>query len=95
MENRLGRNLSSLLIMGSCFPECTDGLWTLQYEEERNILISGSRDTTIKVWNMNTYTCEHTLTGHTGTSFLQSDHHARWRTGTCVEAFFLPRPSPP
>jgi WD40 repeat protein len=44
----------------------TDGLWTLQYENERDILISGSRDTTVKVWNMKNFTCEQTLTGHTG-----------------------------
>jgi WD40 repeat protein len=51
-----------------------DGLWTLQYENERDILISGSRDTTIKVWNMKTYTCEQTLSGHTGTPLLPPSH---------------------
>jgi WD40 repeat protein len=52
----------------------TDGLWTLQYENERDILISGSRDTTVKVWNMKNFTCEQTLTGHTGA--LPPPHHS-------------------
>lgn len=30
-----------------------------------NKLISGSRDKTIKIWNLNTFECENTLLGHT------------------------------
>jgi E3 ubiquitin-protein ligase TRAF7 len=30
-------------------------------------LISGSDDNTIKVWNTDTWACERTLEGHTGT----------------------------
>jgi len=30
------------------------------------MLISGSRDTTVKVWNLKNFTCDQTLTGHAG-----------------------------
>ncbi len=51
----------------SLFP---DGLWVVQYENERDLLVSGSRDTTIKLWSIKSQMCTHTLSGHTGAPLL-------------------------
>ncbi|ORX87029.1 WD40 repeat-like protein [Anaeromyces robustus] len=42
----------------------TDSIYCLQYNNER--IISGSRDQTIKVWDLKTNECIKTLNGHTG-----------------------------
>jgi hypothetical protein len=44
----------------------TGPVWCLVAVEMRNILISGSSDTTIKVWDIFTFKCRHTLKGHLG-----------------------------
>lgn len=43
----------------------TGGVWSSQMSG--NIIISGSTDRTLKVWNMDTGHCIHTLQGHTST----------------------------
>ncbi len=44
----------------------TGPVWCLVAVEVRNILISGSSDTTIKIWDIFTFKCRHTLKGHLG-----------------------------
>ena len=39
---------------------------TLAYISFKNTLASGSRDQTIRIWNLNDYTCTRILKGHTG-----------------------------
>ncbi len=39
----------------------TGPVWCLVVVEVRNILISGSSDTTIKIWDIFTFKCRHTL----------------------------------
>ncbi|KAI8891784.1 WD40-repeat-containing domain protein, partial [Globomyces pollinis-pini] len=41
------------------------GVWALQYWQ--NILVSGSTDRTVRVWNMDTGRCTHVFDGHTST----------------------------
>ena len=41
------------------------GVWALQYVG--NILVSGSTDRTVRVWNLDTGKCTHTFVGHTST----------------------------
>lgn len=36
----------------------------LQFDSERDIVVSGSLDTTIKIWNIRDGVCTQTLTGH-------------------------------
>lgn len=36
----------------------------MQFDSERDIVVSGSLDTTIKVWNIRDGVCTQTLTGH-------------------------------
>lgn len=43
----------------------TGGVWSSQMQG--NIIISGSTDRTLKVWNADTGQCVHTLYGHTST----------------------------
>lgn len=43
----------------------TGGVWSSQMED--NIIISGSTDRTLKVWNADTGQCINTLYGHTST----------------------------
>ena len=43
----------------------TGGVWSSQMSE--NVVISGSTDRTLKVWNADTGQCTHTLYGHTST----------------------------
>ncbi|CAG8568218.1 15868_t:CDS:2 [Dentiscutata erythropus] len=42
-----------------------DGIMSLQLDDQKNRLITGSYDNTIKVWNLNTGEVVRTLTGHT------------------------------
>lgn len=43
----------------------TGGVWSSQMAG--NVIISGSTDRTLKVWNAETGQCTHTLYGHTST----------------------------
>lgn len=43
----------------------TGGVWSSQMRD--NIVISGSTDRTLKVWDADTGECVHTLYGHTST----------------------------
>lgn len=43
----------------------TGGVWSSQMSG--NVIISGSTDRTLKVWNAETGQCTHTLYGHTST----------------------------
>jgi F-box/WD-40 domain protein MET30 len=77
----------------------TNGVMCLQFDE--NILITGSYDTTVKVWDINTGEELRTLSGHTsGIRCLQFDdrklmtgsldHTLKlwdWKTGTCLRTF--------
>lgn len=44
----------------------TGPVWCLVAVQVRNILLSGSSDTTIKIWDIFTFKCRHTLKGHLG-----------------------------
>ncbi len=41
-------------------------VWCLQIDKETEYLVSGSYDTTVKIWNWQTAACIRTLRGHTG-----------------------------
>lgn len=74
----------------------TNGVMCLQFDD--NILATGSYDTSIKIWNMDTGECIRTLRGHTsGVRALQFDDTKlisgsldrtikvwNWRTGDCI-----------
>jgi len=64
----------NILACGSESDEHTDLIWCLT-EYAPGKLISGSRDKTIKIWDIETSSCERTLLGHkhTITSFLLSN----------------------
>lgn len=77
----------------------TNGVMALQFDE--NVLITGSYDTTVKVWDINTGEELRTLRGHTsGIRCLQFDDQKlmtgsldstlrlwNWRTGQCLRTF--------
>ena len=77
----------------------TNGVMCVQFDD--NVLISGSYDTTIRVWNVNTGAELRTLTGHTsGVRCLQFDDQKlmtgsldhtlklwNWRSGQCLRTF--------
>ncbi|KAK3634607.1 hypothetical protein LTR56_015187 [Elasticomyces elasticus] len=77
----------------------TNGVMCLQFDD--NVLITGSYDSTVKVWDVNTGEELRTLTGHTsGIRCLQFDDNKlmtggldctlklwNWRTGQCLRTF--------
>ncbi|KAL3417424.1 sulfur controller-2 [Phlyctema vagabunda] len=77
----------------------TNGITCLQFDD--NILATGSYDTTIKIWDMDTGECLRTLRGHTsGLRTLQFDETKlisgsldsnirvwNWRTGECLSTY--------
>lgn len=48
-----------------CVTGHTGGVWASQLKD--NIVVSGSTDRTVRVWNIDTGACVHVLTGHTST----------------------------
>eukprot|EP00050_Salpingoeca_kvevrii_P007124 m.293970 g.293970 ORF g.293970 m.293970 type:complete len:445 (-) comp12898_c0_seq1:1883-3217(-) len=51
----------------------SQGVYCLEYDE--NKIITGNRDHTIKIWNLNTLNCDFSLRGHTGSVLcLQFDN---------------------
>lgn len=54
----------------------TGGVWSSQMRD--NIIISGSTDRTLKVWNAETGECIHTLYGHTSTVRCMHLHEKRY-----------------
>lgn len=73
MENCLGLWLFQCLrtLVGH-----TGGVWSSQMRD--NIIISGSTDRTLKVWNAETGECIHTLYGHTSTVRCMHLHEKRY-----------------
>ena len=77
----------------------TNGIMCLQFDD--NILATGSYDTTVKIWDINTGECLRTLHGHTsGVRALQFDDTKlisgsmdekiklwNWRTGECISTY--------
>ncbi len=77
----------------------TNGIMCLQFDD--NILVTGSYDSTIKIWNIDTGDCIRTLRGHTsGIRALQFDDNKlisgsldqtlkvwNWRTGECMSTY--------
>jgi F-box and WD-40 domain protein 1/11 len=58
----------------NCESENSKGVYCLQYDE--NKIVSGLRDTTIKIWRRGDLQCEKRLAGHTGSVLcLQYDAH--------------------
>lgn len=52
----------------------TEGIYTIQFDKEK--VVTGSRDHTIKIWDAVTGKCKQTLTGHTASVLcLQYDQH--------------------
>ena len=61
----------------------TGGVWSSQMDG--NIIISGSTDRTLKVWNAETGQCTHTLYGHTSTVRCMHLHRDQYVFATrCV-----------
>lgn len=58
----------------------TGGVWSSQMRD--NIIISGSTDRTLKVWNAETGECIHTLYGHTSTVRCMHLHEKRYESGS-------------
>ncbi|RXN06602.1 F-box WD repeat-containing 7 isoform X3 [Labeo rohita] len=58
----------------------TGGVWSSQMRD--NIIISGSTDRTLKVWNAETGECIHTLYGHTSTVRCMHLHEKRVVSGS-------------
>lgn len=54
----------------------TGGVWSSQMRD--SIVISGSTDRTLKVWNADTGECVHTLYGHTSTVRCMHLHGNRY-----------------
>ncbi|KAI8365222.1 WD40-repeat-containing domain protein [Radiomyces spectabilis] len=52
-----------------------DSVYCVQFDDEK--IISGSRDHTIKIWNLATYQCVYTLRGHRG-SVLCLQYNNEW-----------------
>lgn len=67
----------------------TGGVWSSQMRD--NIIISGSTDRTLKVWNAETGECIHTLYGHTSTVRCMHLHEKRW---VSLAAEPQPQPAP-
>ncbi|MGB1015534.1 MAG: WD40 repeat domain-containing protein, partial [Nannocystaceae bacterium] len=42
-----------------------DGVWSFDFSDDRHLLITGSGDTTARVWNLDTHQQIHALSGHT------------------------------
>lgn len=63
----------------------TGGVWSSQMRD--NIIISGSTDRTLKVWNAETGECIHTLYGHTSTVRCMHLHEKRYRKSHYDGAF--------
>uniref|UniRef100_A0A8D2MB61 F-box and WD repeat domain containing 7, E3 ubiquitin protein ligase n=1 Tax=Zonotrichia albicollis TaxID=44394 RepID=A0A8D2MB61_ZONAL len=70
------------LSLVSCSPQCvqtlvghTGGVWSSQMRD--SIVISGSTDRTLKVWNADSGECVHTLYGHTSTVRCMHLHEKR------------------
>jgi F-box/WD-40 domain protein MET30 len=77
----------------------TNGVMCLQFDD--NILATGSYDSTIKIWNMDSEECIQTLRGHTsGIRAIQFDENKlisgsldqtlkvwNWRTGECLSTY--------
>lgn len=75
--------MQNVLIILLLFPQClrtlvghTGGVWSSQMRD--NIIISGSTDRTLKVWNAETGECIHTLYGHTSTVRCMHLHEKRY-----------------
>lgn len=45
----------------------TGGVWSCQVTDDGQLVVSGSTDRTVKVWDMNTGMCIRTLSGHIST----------------------------
>lgn len=63
----------------------TGGVWSSQMRD--NIIISGSTDRTLKVWNAETGECIHTLYGHTSTVRCMHLHEKRYGASSPVSLF--------
>lgn len=63
----------------------TGGVWSSQMRD--NIIISGSTDRTLKVWNAETGECIHTLYGHTSTVRCMHLHEKRYGVSSPVSLF--------
>lgn len=57
----------------------TGGVWSSQMRD--SVVISGSTDRTLKVWNADTGECVHTLYGHTSTVRCMHLHGNRYGQG--------------
>lgn len=67
----------------ACSPQCvqtlvghTGGVWSSQMRD--SVVISGSTDRTLKVWNADSGECVHTLYGHTSTVRCMHLHGNRY-----------------
>lgn len=63
----------------------TGGVWSSQMRD--NIIISGSTDRTLKVWNAETGECIHTLYGHTSTVRCMHLHEKRYGAISSIRLF--------
>ncbi|THU80749.1 WD40 repeat-like protein [Dendrothele bispora CBS 962.96] len=61
----------SLKVLGTCKGH-KRGVWTVRFGREEKVLATGSGDKTVKLWNLDDFTCVKTFEGHTN-SVLRVD----------------------
>jgi len=85
----------------------TDVVWSLAVTPNADVAISGSSDSTLKIWDLQTHACLGTLEGHEGSVFSVAispagamlasggnDNTIRlwdWKSGTCMQVLRHPR----
>lgn len=88
-EKRNFQNFPLLLFLFQCLRTLvghTGGVWSSQMRD--NIIISGSTDRTLKVWNAETGECIHTLYGHTSTVRCMHLHEKRYEASLQGACYF-------
>ncbi|KAF5368320.1 hypothetical protein D9758_002172 [Tetrapyrgos nigripes] len=72
IEFSSGKSVSgSLKLLGTCKGH-KRGVWTVRFGREERVLATGSGDKTVKLWNLDDFTCVKTFEGHTN-SVLRVD----------------------
>ena len=83
----LHRNWLSLNYLARDFQGHTDAIYCLQFDEEK--IISGSRDNTIKVWDMKSKKILHSLTGHDGSILCLQYSHTHLISGSSDKSMII------
>lgn len=57
--------MSSATSCTNVFVVCVRSVFSVDYNDELDVLVSGSADFSVKVWSLSAGACLNTLTGHT------------------------------